>query len=113
LNTPSTLKVLNTGTVGGGNITLGATDSAGDTIAPITIAATNTPVTLANGVTVQFGAGTLTQGDQFTINATVPAVQAAANASVTLGSGDGALAAGLFGVAAHRHVAGPVRWRHR
>jgi hypothetical protein len=110
LNTTSTLKVLNTGTVGGGNFTLGATDSAGDTIAPITIAGTNTPVTLANGVTVQFGAGTLTQGDQFTTNATV---QAAANASVALGSGDGALAAGLFGVAAHQHVAGPVRWRHR
>ena len=41
---------------------------------------------MAQGVQVQFGAGTLIAGQTFSVNAYVPDVQQAANASVTLGS---------------------------
>ena len=47
--------------------------------------------TVAQGIGIQFGAGTLVAGDKFSVKAFVPTVQAAADASVTIGSGAGAL----------------------
>ncbi len=49
------------------------------------------PVNVAEGVQVTFGSGTLTTGQSFTIKAFDPNTQAAANASVTIGAGSGAL----------------------
>ena len=46
---------------------------------------------VAEGIKIRVGAGPLDQGDSFTVNATVATVQQAANASVTIGSGNGAL----------------------
>ncbi len=79
------------GTVGSGPITLNYTDVSGTHTGSITLGAANSPQTVAEGVQIALGNGTLQAGDQFTINTTVPTVQAAANASVTLGSGSGAL----------------------
>ncbi len=45
----------------------------------------------ASGVQVQFGAGSLVAGDQFSIDGFVPTVQAATNAQVQLGTGSGAI----------------------
>jgi flagellar hook-associated protein 2 len=82
------------GTVGGNSaITFSYTDST-DNSGPhtITLAAGTNSLTTADGVTLTFGTnGTLQAGDQFTVSATVPTVQAAADASVTIGSGAGAL----------------------
>jgi flagellar hook-associated protein 2 len=50
-----------------------------------------TALGVADGITVSFGAGTLNSGDTFTVDAYSPNVQSAANASVTVGSGPGAL----------------------
>jgi len=47
--------------------------------------------TVAEGIKIRVGAGPLDQGDSFTVNTTVATVQQAADASVTLGSGSGAL----------------------
>ncbi len=46
---------------------------------------------VAEGVQIAVGAGPLAVGDQFTVGTTVATVQQAADASVTLGSGSGAL----------------------
>ncbi len=49
------------------------------------------PVNVAEAVQVSFSSGTLTTGQSFTIKAFDPNTQAAADASVTVGSGSGAL----------------------
>lgn len=63
-----------------GTITLDATYIPGNTVA-----------VGPQGIQVQFGAGNLAVGDKFTVDAFVPDVQAAADASVTVGSGPGAI----------------------
>lgn len=93
-NDTYTFTVLSGGTVGtDGNIQIGYRDSTGANTGTLTLAAgdVNTAKTVANGITVQFGAGTLVAGQTFTVKATVPTVQTATDASVTLGSGAGAL----------------------
>lgn len=93
-NDTYTFTVLNGGTVGtDNNIQVGYTDSSGQQTGTLTLNAgdANTPQTVANGIQVQFSAGTLVAGQTFTVHATVPNVQAATDASVTLGTGAGAL----------------------
>lgn len=48
---------------------------------------------VAEGLQVKLGAGTLSAGDTFSVDTFAPTVQQASNASVTLGSGSGALTA--------------------
>jgi flagellar hook-associated protein 2 len=81
------------GTVGTDTITLNYADATGTHKGTLTLnpGDLNQPKDVAEGVRVTFGAGTLVAGDKFSVNTTVPTVQAAADASVTLGSGGGAL----------------------
>ncbi len=82
------------GTVGTtGGITLAYADAAGAHTGTITLGAADADVfkAVAEGVQVKFAAGSLAVGDKFTVDTTVPTVQAAADASVTLGSGAGAV----------------------
>jgi len=68
------------------------TNSSDDTDkGQITIASNHAELTTSNADLTLAFTGTPNAGDQFTINTTVPTVQAAADASVTLGSGNGAL----------------------
>lgn len=93
-NNTYTLTVTGGGTVGTTNgITLSYADSTGAHTGTVTINSgdLNALKAVAEGVQVAFGAGTLAVGDKFTIDTTVPTVQQAADASVTLGSGPGAL----------------------
>jgi flagellar hook-associated protein 2 len=50
-----------------------------------------TPAAVAEGITVQFSSGTVTTGQTFTVNAFTPNTQSASDASVTIGSGSGAV----------------------
>jgi flagellar capping protein FliD len=89
-----TFRVVAGGVVGtDDNIQLSYTDATGANTGTITLNSGDANVlkTAAQGVGVQFAAGTLVAGDSFQIKAFVPTVQAASDASVTLGSGDGAL----------------------
>ncbi len=93
-NNTYTFTVVNGGTVGTDNgITLSYTDSTGANTGTITLNSgdVNTLENVAQGLQVQFSAGTLTAGQSFSVKAYVPTVQAAQDASVTLGSGTGAL----------------------
>ncbi len=93
-NDTYTFTVTNGGTVGTTNgITLSYTDSSGANTGTITLNAGDAGVmkTVAQGIQVQFNAGTLVTGNTFTIKGFNPNVQAAANASITLGSGSGAM----------------------
>lgn len=93
-NNTYTFTVANGGTVGTTNgITLSYTDSTGANTGTITLNAGDAGVlkTVAQGIQVQFNAGTLVTGNTFTIKGFNPNVQAAADASITLGSGAGAL----------------------
>ena len=93
-NDTYTFTVVNGGTVGTDNgIQLSYTDATGANTGTITLNAgdVNTEQTVAQGVQVQFGAGTLNAGDSFSVKTFVPTVQAASDASVSLGSGSGAL----------------------
>ena len=86
--------VVNGGTVGTDDgITLSYTDSTGAHTGTVTVNAgdVNSLQTVAQGLQVQFSAGALVQGQTFSVKAYVPTVQAAQDASVTLGSGPGAL----------------------
>ena len=92
-NNTYTFTVVQGGTVGTDNgITLSYTDSSGQNTGTITLNSgdVNALKTVAQGLQVQFKAGTLVAGQTFTVNAFVPTVQQAASASVTLGSGSGA-----------------------
>jgi flagellar hook-associated protein 2 len=96
-NNTYTFTVTNGGTVGTSNgITLHYTDSTGTNTGTITLNSGDAGVsqTVAQGVQVAFAAGTLVTGDTFTVKAYEPNVQQAANASVTVGSGSGALTVG-------------------
>ena len=93
-NDTYTFTVTTGGTVGtSNNIQLSYADSTGTKTGTITINASdaNTLQSVAQGLQVQFSAGTLTQGQTFAVKAYVPTVQSAQDASVTLGSGPGAL----------------------
>ena len=79
--------VISGGTVGtDNNIQLGYTDSTGANTGTITLNANdaNSMKDVAQGLQVEFAAGTLTQGQTFSVKAYVPTVQAAQDASVTL-----------------------------
>ena len=82
-----------TGTVGTDNIQISYKDSTGKNAGSFTISSSdvNNPINVAQGIQVSFGNGTLVAGQTFSVAATVPTVQQAANASITLGMGDGAL----------------------
>ena len=93
-NDDYTFTVVQGGTVGtANNIQLSYTDASGNNSGTITLNQNdaNTLINVAQGVQVQFSAGTLNTGDSFSVKTFVPTVQAAGNASVTLGSGSGAL----------------------
>jgi flagellar hook-associated protein 2 len=93
-NNTYTFTVVNGGTVGTDNgITLHYTDSTGANTGTITLNAGDAGVNqnVAQGLQVAFGAGTLVSGDTFSVQAYDPNVQAAADATVTVGSGTGAL----------------------
>jgi len=89
-----TFKVVQGGTVGtDNNIQLSYSDATGANTGTITVnqGDVNALKTVAQGIQVQFGAGTLVAGDSFSVKAFVPTVQAATDASITVGSGAGAL----------------------
>jgi flagellar hook-associated protein 2 len=93
-NNTYTFTVVNGGTVGTDNgVQLSYTDSTGANTGTITLNSgdANAFKTVAQGIQIQFSAGTLVAGQTLSIGATVPTVQQAANASVSLGSGAGAL----------------------
>lgn len=86
--------VVTGGTVGTDNgIQISYTDSTGINTGTITLDNTDADVfkSVAQGIQVKLAAGTLVAGQKFTIDAFVPTVQQATDASVTLGSGPGAL----------------------
>ena len=91
-----TFTVQQGGTVGTDDgIQLAYTNASGKITGTITVnsgdANTLISVPNANGVQVEFADGTLNQGDSFSVKTFAPTVQAASNASVTLGSGSGAM----------------------
>jgi flagellar hook-associated protein 2 len=93
-NNVYTFTVANGGTVGtDNNIQLSYTDTSGTHTGTITLSSSdvNTFKTVAQGIQVEFGAGTLVTGQTFSVKAFVPSVQQAANASVSVGSGSGAI----------------------
>jgi flagellar hook-associated protein 2 len=93
-NNTYTFSVTNGGTIGTDNgITLSYTDASGAHTGTITLNSGDAGVlkNAAQGIQVQFNAGTLVTGDTFTIKGFDPNVQAAANASITVGAGSGAL----------------------
>lgn len=93
-NNTYTFTVVNGGTVGvDSGIQLSYTDKTGTNTGTITVDAADVDVfkNAAQGVQVKFGAGTLVAGETFTVDAFVPTVQQASSASVSLGSGDGAM----------------------
>ena len=93
-NSNYTFTVVSGGTVGQTDgIQVSYTDSTGANTGTITVNSGDTGVfkSVAQGIQVQFGAGTLVAGQTFSIKAYAPQVQSAANAAVTLGSGAGAL----------------------
>src|SRR5206468_11849917 len=93
-NNVYTFTVVQGGTVGTDNtIQLSYTDATGANTGTVTVNQGDADVSLnvAQGVQVQFAAGTLVGGDSFSVKTFVPTVQAATDAAVTLGSGNGAL----------------------
>lgn len=75
------------------NLQIAYTDSTGTNTGTITLDHddVNNFIDVAQGVRVQFGAGTLVAGEKFDVKAFVPTIQEATDASVTLGSGSGAI----------------------
>jgi flagellar hook-associated protein 2 len=93
-NDTYTFTVVNGGTVGTDNgITLSYANSTGSSTGTITLNSSdvNTFKNVANGLQVEFATGTLVAGQTFGVKTYVPTVQQAADASVTVGSGTGAL----------------------
>jgi flagellar hook-associated protein 2 len=91
-NDQYTFTVASGGTVGSDSIQLQYTDSTGATgTVNVDPSDLNQPVNVAQGLQLTLGSGTLVAGQTFSVKAYVPTVQAAQNASVTLGSGAGAL----------------------
>ncbi|MGH7225340.1 MAG: flagellar filament capping protein FliD, partial [Gemmataceae bacterium] len=93
-NDAYTFTVTNGGTVGTDNgITLSYSDSSGVNTGTITLNSGDAGAlqNVAQGLQVQFNAGTLVTGNTFTITGFNPNVQSATNASISLGSGSGAM----------------------
>ena len=92
-NNQYTFTVVGSGTVGTDAIQLHYADATGANTGDITVNPSDLgqPLTVAQGLQVTLGAGSLVAGQSFSVKAYVPTVQAAQDASVTLGSGDGAL----------------------
>jgi flagellar capping protein FliD len=93
-NNRYTFTVVQGGTVGLSlDIQIAYTDSTGANTGTITLGLGDIDVfkTVAQGVQVKFSSGTLVAGEKFTLDTYVPTVQQAADASLTLGSGSGAL----------------------
>jgi flagellar hook-associated protein 2 len=93
-NDTYTFTVLSGGTVGtDNNIQIGYSDTSGTHTGTLTLGSgdADTAKAVADGIQVQFNAGTLIAGQSFSIKATVPTVQTATDAAVTLGTGAGAL----------------------
>jgi flagellar hook-associated protein 2 len=93
-NNTYTFTVVSGGTVGADNgIQIAYADDTGANSGTITLNSGDAGVlkSVAQGLQIAFGAGTLVAGQTVSVNAYVPTVQQAANASVTLGSGRGAL----------------------
>jgi flagellar hook-associated protein 2 len=93
-NDTYTFTVLNGGTVGtDSNLQVSYTDLNGAHQGVLTLGTGDAGVNKAvdQGLQVQFAAGTLVAGQTFSVKTYVPGVQNATNASVTLGTGSGAL----------------------
>lgn len=93
-NDTFTFSVVNGGVVGTDNgIQLSYSNSSGSQTGTITVNQTDvdTAMTVVDGVKVQFAAGSLTTGDQFSVNVFSPKVQDATDAQIQLGSGAGAV----------------------
>lgn len=93
-NKTYTFTVATGGTVGvTDGIVINYADSTGTQTGTITLNAADQDAfkTVAEGLQVKLGAGTLVAGETFSVDAFVPMLQKASNASVTIGSGSGAL----------------------
>lgn len=93
-NNTYTFTVVNGGTVGTDNgIQIAYTDATGTNAGTITLNSGDADAfkDVAQGIQVKLAAGTVVAGQKFKIDAFVPTVQVAADASVTLGSGAGAV----------------------
>jgi flagellar hook-associated protein 2 len=93
-NNTYTFTVLTGGVVGTDNgLQVAYTDATGASTGTLTINAADvdTFLNVTEGIQVKFAAGGLIAGETFSIKGYVPTVQEAADASVTLGSGAGAL----------------------
>lgn len=93
-NNRYTFTVVTGGTVGtDNNLQVAYADASGQHTGTLTINAADVDqeLAVAEGVRVKFAAGTLVAGQTFSVKGYVPTVQDAADASVTLGSGAGAL----------------------
>ncbi|MBS0201931.1 MAG: flagellar filament capping protein FliD [Planctomycetes bacterium] len=93
-NDTFTFSVTNGGTVGtDAGIQLAYSNSSGTQTGTITVnpSDVNSNLTVVDGVTVQFAAGSLTTGDKFSVGVFSPLVQAATDAQVQIGSGSGAV----------------------
>jgi flagellar hook-associated protein 2 len=93
-NNTYTFTVVNGGTVGTDNgIQIAYSDSTGTNTGTLTIDSGDADVfkAVAQGIQVKLSAGTLVAGQTFSIEGYVPLAQQASSASVTLGSGSGAL----------------------
>jgi len=93
-NDTFTFRVTTAGTVGTDDgITLSYSNASGTQTGTLTINQGDaaTPLNVVDGVQVQFSAGTLVQGDEFSVNVFAPTLQNAADAQIQLGSGTGAM----------------------
>ncbi len=93
-NDTFTFTVQTGGTVGTDDgIQLAYSNSSGTKAGTLTLDHTDSGVSKAvvDGVAVTLGAGSLNTGDKFSIDVSAPQIQAAKNARIQLGSGDGAI----------------------
>ena len=93
-NDSFTFTVVNGGTVGtDSGIQVSYTNGSGSKTGTLTINPSDVgnSLSVVDGVQVNFGAGTLVNGDTFSVNVTSPTIQAATNSQIQLGSGDGAI----------------------
>jgi flagellar hook-associated protein 2 len=88
-----TFTVLTGGTVGTDNIQVQYTDATGAHTGVVTLGSGDAGVAkdVAEGIQLQLAAGTLVAGQSFRVKTYAPTVQAATDASVTVGGGAGAL----------------------
>ncbi len=91
-NDTFTFTVTNGGDITNSATSIAYTNSSGTIKGTINGSSTllSSPAAVAEGLTVQFGSGTVTTGQTFSIDAFTPNTQAASDASLTIGSGPGA-----------------------